>query len=137
MVDLWSQNTSRTPPSFPARTHNNSQQCSQKVQGGCTFEDALFLERAKRVVREHDVAEPLFLFWGIHACHGPRQVPQVTYDKFSFISHKGRRMYAALANYMDTMVGELVQELKEKKMYDNTLIVFSSNLALHCAPSQT
>lgn len=127
MVDLWSQNSSRHPSSFPANAHNNSQKCSQQRQSGCEFEDALFLQRAKRIVREHDPQEPLFLFWGIHACHGPRQCPQETYDRFRFIEHKGRRMYAALANYMDTMIGELVQELKAQRMYDDSLIVFSSD----------
>jgi len=130
MVDLWSQNMSRTPASFPGSAHNNSQKCSQKAQDGCDFEDAVFLERAKRVVLEHNISavdEPLFLFWGIHACHGPRQVPQATYDKFAFIEHPARRMYAALASYMDMMVGELVEELKTRGMYDNTLLVFSSD----------
>ena len=95
MVDLWSQNVSRSPRSFPARAHNNSQKCSQSAQAGCEFEDAVFLARAKRVVREHNtsaVDAPLFLFWGIHACHGPRQVPTKTYEKFSFIDFKQRRM---------------------------------------------
>jgi len=36
-------------------------------------------------------------------------------------------MYAALANYMDAMVGDLVQELKAKQMYENAIIVFSSD----------
>jgi hypothetical protein len=81
MEELFSQNASRNPQSFPASAHNNSQKCSQSNQEqGCLFEDALFLERAKRIVREHDPQEPLFLFWGIHACHGPRQCPQATFS---------------------------------------------------------
>eukprot|EP00947_MAST-08B_sp_MAST-8B-sp1_P001451 g1451.t1 len=131
MVDLWSQNVSWTNPSRPASSLNNSQTCSQSEQDGCTFEDDLFLERAKRIVREHDTtspaAAPLFLFWGIHACHGPREVPRATYDAFAFVDYEARKKYVALANYMDQMVGELVDELKAKGIYDNTLIVFASD----------
>ena len=84
MVDLWEQNRSDATPSRPAAHINNSQTCSQQHQDGCVFEDDLFLQRALHIVREHDASEPLFLFWAMHACHGPRQVPKLMYDNFAF-----------------------------------------------------
>eukprot|EP00966_Prymnesium_polylepis_P169348 3915842-Prymnesium_polylepis.1 len=124
MVDLWEQNRSDANTSHPAAHLNNSQACSQQHQGGCVFEDDLFLQRALRVVREHDASEPLFLFWAMHACRGPRQVPKWMYNNFAFIEYGPRRMYAALVSYLDQMIGQLISALEDKAMYDHSVVVF-------------
>ena len=36
-------------------------------------------------------------------------------------------MVAAMVNYLDSAVGQLIDSLKAKDMYDNTLIVFSAD----------
>jgi arylsulfatase B len=142
MVDLWEQNRSAANPSHPAKHLNNSQSCSQQEQQGCTFEDDLFLQRALRVVRNHNASAPLYLFWAMHACHGPRQVPDWMLNHFAFIDDHRRRMYAALASYLDQMVGTLVAELQAAKLYDQTLILFASDnggddVANKCACTMT
>ena len=139
MIDLWEQDRGRpgSAPgpgggylSQPARSLNNSQTCTQANQhAGCRFEDDELLNRAKSVVAAHAAlgsAVPLFLFWATHACHGPREVPQATLDEFAFIDWTARRTYHALANYLDGMVGEMVDTLKNERMWNNTVVVFSS-----------
>jgi arylsulfatase I/J len=46
--------------------------------------------------------------------HGPLQVPDSYLDKFSFIDTKNRQLYHAMVNYLDDVVGELVNTLKKK-----------------------
>ena len=145
MVDLWEQDQSKPPDrqgapylSRPALGTNNSQTCSQADQHrGCTFEDDLFLARAKSIVSAHAAAATdnrLFLFWAAHAAHGPREVPQATLDKFAFIDWAARRTYHALVAYLDGLVGEMVATLTNADMWDETLMVFSSGESRRSAP---
>ena len=43
------------------------------------------------------------------------------------IDDENRRLYAAMTLYMDSAIGEAVEALKKKNMYDNTLIIFTSD----------
>ena len=138
MVDMWQQSNFGAV-SGPASKLNNSQTCSQKNQmASCHFEDDVFHEQVIRVITQHAAdsssggggsggSSPLFLYWAAHACHGPREVPQATYDMFEFMPDQQARMYAALAHYLDGMVGNVVSELRQQQMWDDTLMVFSSD----------
>jgi arylsulfatase A-like enzyme len=58
-------------------------------------------------------------------------VPKAWYDKYAHISagaqpDERRRKYLAMVNWLDDAVGNVTALLKSKQMYDNTLIVFSS-----------
>lgn len=44
-----------------------------------------------------------------------------------FPSRYPRATYAAMVSYLDEQVGELVEQLKEKGLYENTLIIFTSD----------
>jgi len=127
MVDLWMQNETH---SGPAHGLNNSRAaCSQAHQGkGCIFEDDMFGARVVDIIMTHDLSRPLFLFWAPHAVHGPRQCPEATYSRFiPIIPDPQRRMYAALTNHLDTLLGQAVQALETRGMLNNTLIVMSSD----------
>ena len=155
MRDLWEQDR-RQPPgassllgapflSQPAVALTNSQQCSQSRQDGCTFEDDRLFARVRSIITSHGAAAttvghgaeplplsssppaPLFLFWAAHAAHGPREVPKATLDRFSFIDWQARKTYHALVAHLDGLVGELITTLKDTAMYDDTLLVFSSD----------
>ncbi|SHN32962.1 arylsulfatase [Cyclobacterium lianum] len=85
---------------------------------------------------------PFFLYWATPIPHVPLQVPTkwVDYyvDKFGdeepylgersyFPARHPRATYAAMVSYLDEQVGQLVQQLKEQGVYDNTLIIFTSD----------
>lgn len=100
------------------------------------YEEELFKERALATVRDHDPSTPLFLFYAFHLLHTPLQVPEKYLDQIDqIVASKGaspidtqnRRLLAAMVLYMDEAVGELVQALKAKRMWDNTLLVFSAD----------
>ena len=91
---------------------------------------------------EQDKKEPFFFYWASPIPHLALQAPQrwVDYyvDKFGdekpytgdqgyFPSRYPHATYAAMVSYLDERVGELVRTLKEEGLYENTLIIFSSD----------
>jgi len=126
IVDLWEHDANGTEGG--ARTLNNSWACSQARQGAnCTYVDDLFLRRALDVIAAHDPATPLFLSLTPHGVHTPLEVPQEYLDKFSFIEDPRRRLYAAMVNHFDAMVGAVTDALKAKGMWDNLLWLGSAD----------
>lgn len=88
--------------------------------------------------------DPFFLYWATPIPHVPIQAPQkwVDYyiDKFGdeapYLANKGRGYfphrnpragYAAVVSYLDENIGKLIQQLKDQGVYENTLIVFTSD----------
>ena len=85
---------------------------------------------------------PFFLYWATPIPHAALQAPQkwVDYyvDKFgdekpyrgenSYFPHRyPHAAYAAMISYLDDQIGNLVSQLKELGIYENTLIIFSSD----------
>lgn len=93
---------------------------------------------------EENKKEPFFMYWASPIPHVPLQAPKkwVDYyvDKFGEEEpyyHKGkgsyfpaknpRATYAAMVSYLDENVGKLVSYLKKEGLYENTLIIFTSD----------
>lgn len=84
---------------------------------------------------------PFFLYWATTVPHLGLQVPedslkeyQGLWDDPPYIGGKGyvphltpRATYAAMISRMDREIGRLVSLLKEKEIYENTIIVFTSD----------
>ena len=80
-----------------------------------------------QVVSSHPVDTPLFLYYAPHIVHTPLQVPQDYLDRYSFIDTKDRQIYHAMVAYLDDVIGNLTAALKARNLWDNTLIVVSSD----------
>ncbi len=102
--------------------------------------ELMFEEITGFVDRHQD--EPFFLYWASPIPHAPLQAPRrwVDYyvEKFgdekpylgerSYFPHRyPHAAYAAMVSYLDENVGKLVQQLKDLGIYENTLIIFSSD----------
>ena len=71
---------------------------------------------------------PLFLYYAPHLVHTPLELPEANLTLFDFIDDDDRRQtYSAMVKYLDNIIGELVHLLKAKNMWDNTLLVVSSD----------
>lgn len=85
---------------------------------------------------------PFFAYWATPLPHNPIQAPKKWVDyyvkKFGteepYIGQRGyfphqnpRAGYAAMISYLDENVGKLITFLKENDLYENTLILFSSD----------
>lgn len=102
--------------------------------------DLMFREIQDFVERSKD--EPFALFWTNPMPHVPLQAPEkwVKYyvDKFGdekpYTGNQGyfpcrypHATYAAMISYWDEQIGILVQQLKDLGIYENTLIIFTSD----------
>ena len=97
------------------------------VTNPATYEEEWFLERSREVIMAHDTSRPLFLFHSFHIVHTPLQIPTEYLSRFDFINYENRKKYAAMVYYMDQVIGQLVEALKMKSMWENTLLVFFSD----------
>lgn len=112
IVDLWDTDK-------PASALNGT--------GPDNYEEGLFKQRILQIIEKHDPSTPLFLYYAAHIVHRPYQVPDDYLKKFDFIDEQYRRVYLAMVNYLDDVVGEIVQALKAKGLWDNLLFVASSD----------
>jgi arylsulfatase A-like enzyme len=94
---------------------------------------------------EKNKSNPFFLYWASAIPHVPLQAPKNWVDyyhkKFGdekpyvYYDKKGsyypcrypRATYAAMISYLDENVGKLIAQLKKEGLYENTLILFTSD----------
>jgi len=86
-------------------------------------------------------SNPFYLYWATTIPHLPLQAKDAWVDyyvkKFGdekpsgegnyFPSRYPRATYAAMISYLDEQVGKVVQQLKDLGIYENTLIIFTSD----------
>jgi len=85
---------------------------------------------------------PFFLYYASPLPHLPLQAPKEYVDKYRkivgeeepYIGDQGyfpnrypRATYAAMIGYLDAQLGELISVLKDQGIYDNTVVIFSSD----------
>jgi arylsulfatase len=102
--------------------------------------DLMFKELSTFVATNKD--HPFFLYWATPIPHVAIQAPQKWVDHYTekfgeetpylgdkgYFPHKNPHAgYAAMISYLDENIGKLVQQLKEEGIYDNTLIIFTSD----------
>jgi arylsulfatase I/J len=117
----------------PATMLNNTWDCSQSNQtsSACPhgYQDDLFFARVEDFItnssKKPDV--PFFLFWAPHAPHDPYEVPDEFLNKFSFIDQIERKFYSAMVNYLDSNFGKFETLLTSKGVWNNTLVIVSSD----------
>lgn len=86
--------------------------------------------------------KPFFMYYASPLPHLPLQAPQEYVERYRkvfgeeepYLGDKGyfpnqypRATYAAMITYLDDQLGELIATLKEEGIYENTVIIFSSD----------
>ncbi|XP_076040503.1 arylsulfatase I-like [Oratosquilla oratoria] len=93
-----------------------------------TYSTFLISERTQRIIRESKSSEkPFFIYTAFQAIHDPCEVPENYIDKYPTTMSEERRCLLAMVTALDEAVGEIVYTLKAENLYDNTIIVFSSD----------
>ena len=84
----------------------------------------------------------IVLYYASPIPHAPLQAPQYLIDKYRniigdeepYLGDKGyfptrfpRATYAAMIEYIDIQVGEIIEQLKRLNIYDNTVILITSD----------
>ena len=88
----------------------------------------LFAKEAQEIITNHNTASPLFLYLAFQAVHGPLQVPDQYIQPYEgVIKDKNRRTYAGMVSAMDEAIGNVTNTLKETGLWDNTVLIFSTD----------
>ena len=98
-------------------------------------------KEALNFIRENK-DEPFFFYYASPIPHVPLQAPKVWVEKYVekfgdeepyggsqgyFPCRYPRATYAAMVSFLDHQIGELIAELKKLGIYENTIIIFSSD----------
>jgi arylsulfatase len=104
------------------------------------YAPTLMHNEAKQFIQKNK-NQPFFLYYASPIPHLPLQAPkrwvehyqkkfgkETPYTKGSYFPNQTpRATYAAMISYLDEQVGDLVTQLKELGIYENTLIIFTSD----------
>lgn len=91
------------------------------------YSTELFSERAVDIIQKHNSNKPLFLYVALQAIHSPLQVPQRFLTPYSFIKDHNRQVYAGMVSAMDEAVGNITLALNQSGLWENTVLVFSTD----------
>ncbi|XP_074546878.1 arylsulfatase B [Halichoeres trimaculatus] len=119
-VDIHAKNLSRC-----ALDLRNSEEVAREYKDFYSTE--LFSQKAVNIIRNQNSEKPFFLYMAFQAVHSPLQVPQRYLDPYSHIKDHSRRIYAGMVSAMDEAVGNITRALKEKGVWNNTVLVFSTD----------
>jgi arylsulfatase A-like enzyme len=94
------------------------------------FEDGqyateLFTREAVQFIRDHR-SQPFFCFVPYNAVHYPMHAPRQYLARFPGLPPE-RQMYAAMLAAMDDGVGQVVRTLRELRLLENTLVIFTAD----------
>ncbi|XP_077994400.1 arylsulfatase I-like [Glandiceps talaboti] len=93
----------------------------------------LFTNEAIHIINDHATSsKPLFLYLGHQGVHAgnkfyPLQVPGRYLNKFEHMETRTRKLVAGMVSAVDDSIGLIVQTLKDNGMYDNSIIVVSTD----------
>jgi len=87
----------------------------------------LLADESVRLIEQHDISRPLFLYVPFNAPHSPFQAPQSYLDMYKHIEARNKRAFAAMVTCMDDAIGRIVAALDRRNMRRNTLIFFCSD----------
>ncbi|XP_033733067.1 LOW QUALITY PROTEIN: arylsulfatase B-like [Pecten maximus] len=98
----------------------------QPVNSTTTYSTELYRDRVVEIISKHDTAKPLFLYLALQAVHTPLQVPKKYLESVSYL-YGPRKIYAGMVVAMDQAIGEIVSAFQVKGIWNNTLLIFSTD----------
>lgn len=127
--DYWDHSNEAPGQGWGLDFHNNTENDFSK---NGSYSTDLFTEVAVDIIQSHDISKPLYLYLPYQAVHSankyqPLQAPQNLIDKFKNIQNARRRIYAAMLTSLDNAVGKVKDALVAKGLYNNSVIVFTTD----------
>ncbi|AWP00694.1 putative arylsulfatase B [Scophthalmus maximus] len=91
------------------------------------YSTELLSQKAIGIIEKHNSDKPLFLYVALQAVHAPLQVPERYLSPYRFIKDTHRRFYAGMVSAMDEAVGNITLALQQAGLWENTVLVFSTD----------
>ena len=93
-----------------------------------TYDAYTYRDDLTDILNQHDPTQPFFLYLPLHNVHAPFQAPDEWLNKYPVNSTcKNRRTYQAMVSVADNVTGHVVDLLKKKGMWDNTIFIVSAD----------
>ncbi|XP_067658819.1 arylsulfatase B-like [Haliotis asinina] len=86
-----------------------------------------FAQRAIDIIHEHNASQPLFLYLPYQNIHAPLEVPKKYEDLYPNVINEGRRVLCGMVSALDEAVGNVTKALKDRGLFENTLILFTTD----------
>jgi arylsulfatase A-like enzyme len=111
----------------PQDTFHNDQPV--QVSSGVHFTDAITDQAVGYLDAHPSSGPPFFLYLAYNAPHYPLEAPAALVNKYrrKFRDRGFFAIYAAMVEQLDAGVGRVLRALDERKLADNTLVVFTSD----------
>ena len=109
LVDLWRDNA-------PAHGENGTYSCD------------LYGTEVVKVIKAHPPSDPLFVYLPLHDTHSPYECTPKWMD--SRVKQPLRQLMQCMLTCTDDITGQVVEQLRSKQMWDNTLMVWSADSKL-------
>ncbi|XP_077983189.1 arylsulfatase B-like [Glandiceps talaboti] len=93
----------------------------------CVYNSELFQKKALSYIESHDPDTPMFLYFPFQLPHTPREVPKEWEDMYSCVPNDNRRISCAQVTFMDAIAGSIVEALKVKGMFNDSLFIFHAD----------
>ena len=94
-----------------------------------TYAAYIYSTEGERLIAEHDpLSGPLFIYFASQVMHAPQEVPACFSDLYP--SPKYSSDYAimnGMASAADEVLGNTTQALKDRGMWENTLLIYTSD----------
>nr|XP_054769262.1 arylsulfatase J-like [Lytechinus pictus] len=87
----------------------------------------VFTDKIQQIVNQHSDDQPLLLYLPFQSVHSPLQVPSSYEERYKNIKNKNRRIYAGMMSCLDEAIGKVIQTLKQRELWDNTVLIFSTD----------
>lgn len=102
-----------------------------------TYDAYTYRDDLTDILTSHDPDTPLFLYLPLHNVHGPFQAPEEWINIYASNSTcKLRHVLQAMVSVADNVTGHVVEMLRKKGMWGNTILVVSAdNGGAACAGS--
>jgi len=95
----------------------------RKIVRETTYLTDTFTDRAVDFINRQK-SQPFFLYLAFNAVRAPMHATDQYLARFPNIADQKRRSYAAMLSAMDDGIGKVLATLRERKIEDNTLIIF-------------
>ncbi len=102
--------------------HRNSETSHDKG-----YSTDLIGREAAVFIDESPADKPFFLYVPFNAPHNPFQAKAADIAKYAQVKEENRRIYSAMVDSMDQAIGVVLGALEQKKVADNTFVLFFSD----------